>query len=232
MLISNDEEAIKKITLFYCALTSVTSTSLIFILLQSETYLFLGSRKIIPLFLVLTFSEVVKWCIQIIIYKNVYSSIFKKRTIFKLLMSSIDFSEIFRSVCVLCVSCVAFYVVTVLFGAQLLSNQEETLMFSILLTNLTILPISVQFGSIYVDNFIQRVLPTSKFDSLVFNNAYGALLGAWFGAFVIPLDWDRPWQVWPIPCSLGALFGYSISNNLHLLQMIIIYLRTYKKKYI
>ena len=25
--------------------------------------------------------------------------------------------------------------------------------------------------------------------------AAGALLGAWLGAFVIPLDWDRHWQV-------------------------------------
>ena len=25
--------------------------------------------------------------------------------------------------------------------------------------------------------------------------AAGALLGAWLGAFVIPLDWDRAWQV-------------------------------------
>lgn len=22
-----------------------------------------------------------------------------------------------------------------------------------------------------------------------------SILGAWFGAFPIPLDWDRPWQV-------------------------------------
>ncbi|KFQ66397.1 Phosphatidylinositol-glycan biosynthesis class F protein, partial [Phaethon lepturus] len=35
-----------------------------------------------------------------------------------------------------------------------------------------------------------------------------SILGAWFGAFPIPLDWDRPWQVWPISCSLGATFGY------------------------
>uniref|UniRef100_A0A8C7A078 Phosphatidylinositol glycan anchor biosynthesis class F n=1 Tax=Nothoprocta perdicaria TaxID=30464 RepID=A0A8C7A078_NOTPE len=35
-----------------------------------------------------------------------------------------------------------------------------------------------------------------------------SVLGAWFGAFPIPLDWDRPWQVWPISCSLGATFGY------------------------
>ncbi|EJW79775.1 hypothetical protein WUBG_09317, partial [Wuchereria bancrofti] len=35
----------------------------------------------------------------------------------------------------------------------------------------------------------------------------GGLFGAWFGAFVIPFDWDRWWQRWPIPCVLGAVVG-------------------------
>ncbi|KAI1894415.1 hypothetical protein AGOR_G00115570 [Albula goreensis] len=35
-----------------------------------------------------------------------------------------------------------------------------------------------------------------------------SVIGAWLGAFPIPLDWDRPWQVWPISCSLGATFGF------------------------
>lgn len=25
--------------------------------------------------------------------------------------------------------------------------------------------------------------------------AYGAIIGAWFGAWPMPLDWERPWQV-------------------------------------
>jgi phosphatidylinositol glycan class F len=31
------------------------------------------------------------------------------------------------------------------------------------------------------------------------------------GAWVIPLDWDRPWQLWPIPCVLGAVGGYALT---------------------
>ena len=48
------------------------------------------------------------------------------------------------------------------------------------------------------------------------------MLGGWLGAFPIPLDWDRPWQVsfkklrileakiqvWPISCTYGAMSGY------------------------
>ncbi|XP_067123121.1 uncharacterized protein PIG-F isoform X2 [Centruroides vittatus] len=40
----------------------------------------------------------------------------------------------------------------------------------------------------------------------------GTIIGAWCGAFVIPLDWDRPWQEWPIPCSVGAVLGCSVGH--------------------
>ena len=30
------------------------------------------------------------------------------------------------------------------------------------------------------------------------------------GALVIPLDWDRWWQEWPIPSCFGALIGFLI----------------------
>lgn len=38
----------------------------------------------------------------------------------------------------------------------------------------------------------------------------GALFGTWLGAFVIPLDWDRWWQEWPLPCIFGAIGGFTI----------------------
>jgi phosphatidylinositol glycan class F len=56
--------------------------------------------------------------------------------------------------------------------------------------------------------------------------AVGAVLGCWAGAFPIPLDWDRPWQVnqmpklskvliinimsqaWPLTPAFGATLGY------------------------
>jgi len=38
------------------------------------------------------------------------------------------------------------------------------------------------------------------------------LFGAWLGAFFIPLDWDRPWQAWPLPCAIGGLIGELTSS--------------------
>ncbi|KAJ0007188.1 hypothetical protein Pint_30405 [Pistacia integerrima] len=40
--------------------------------------------------------------------------------------------------------------------------------------------------------------------------AHGAVIGAWFGAWPMPLDWERPWQEWPICVSYGAMAGYLI----------------------
>ncbi|GAB1868094.1 hypothetical protein CAJAP_09173 [Camponotus japonicus] len=46
------------------------------------------------------------------------------------------------------------------------------------------------------------------------------ILGTWLGAIVNPLDWDRPWQAWPIPCIIGALLGYLIAHFVILLKIL------------
>lgn len=33
-------------------------------------------------------------------------------------------------------------------------------------------------------------------------------VGCWMGAFVIPLDWGRVWQKWPIPLIYSSSVGY------------------------
>lgn len=44
------------------------------------------------------------------------------------------------------------------------------------------------------------------------------VVGAWASCVVIPLDWDRDWQAWPVPvvvgAYLGAFFGYSLGSYL------------------
>ncbi|VDP12879.1 unnamed protein product [Onchocerca flexuosa] len=52
----------------------------------------------------------------------------------------------------------------------------------------------------------------------------GGIFGAWFGAFVIPLDWDRWWQRWPIPCVFGTVFGgilgFLFSSRIEILSIV------------
>lgn len=37
--------------------------------------------------------------------------------------------------------------------------------------------------------------PELGIESMVYISSITSFLGAWLGAFPIPLDWDRPWQV-------------------------------------
>ena len=45
----------------------------------------------------------------------------------------------------------------------------------------------------------------------------GALIGLWLGAIPIPLDWDRPWQRWPITCVVGTLIGHFIGLSCYVI---------------
>ncbi|OBA27067.1 hypothetical protein HANVADRAFT_16056, partial [Hanseniaspora valbyensis NRRL Y-1626] len=40
------------------------------------------------------------------------------------------------------------------------------------------------------------------------------LLGTWLGCFVIPLDWDREWQIWPTSLVVGAYIAGIIAYGL------------------
>lgn len=76
----------------------------------------------------------------------------------------------------------------------------------------TIAPAASVFGSSWTD--WQRIFAFTKLiepvDYMICLPAHGAVIGAWFGAFPMPLDWERPWQEWPICVSYGAIVGYLV----------------------
>ncbi|KAF8523686.1 GPI biosynthesis protein family Pig-F-domain-containing protein [Hysterangium stoloniferum] len=39
-----------------------------------------------------------------------------------------------------------------------------------------------------------------------------SFIGSWIGAFAIALDWDRPWQAWPLTPAYGAMTGYIMGS--------------------
>ncbi|KAJ0178618.1 hypothetical protein K1T71_005393 [Dendrolimus kikuchii] len=115
----------------------------------------------------------------------------------------------------------SFFVGIILFGAPVLDCHEETLMLSALLTLLTVFPLILHTG---VETSMQLLFGVRQFGKdtiieMLVNNALFTVCGAWLGAVVIPLDWNTPWQVWPIPCHLGAIGGYLISNVLNVLKV-------------
>ncbi|KAK6906320.1 hypothetical protein I203_100305 [Kwoniella mangroviensis CBS 8507] len=40
----------------------------------------------------------------------------------------------------------------------------------------------------------------------------GTLSGAWCGAIPIPLDWDRPWQNYPLTPTVGSILGFIVGG--------------------
>ncbi|PWZ07081.1 Phosphatidylinositol-glycan biosynthesis class F protein [Zea mays] len=50
--------------------------------------------------------------------------------------------------------------------------------------------------------------PTDVENYMISAPCHGAVLGAWLGAWPMPLDWERPWQEWPICVTYGAVAGY------------------------
>ena len=105
-------------------------------------------------------------------------------------------------------------------------NWERTLAWAFWISSLTVLPllkIHRKRGSAI--SFLQEVLsqdsyrygvtvpimvrkvPCSLWPSIAL------LFGNWAACIVIPLDWDRPWQKWPIPnVFLGSILFFLVSG--------------------
>ncbi|KAM5477111.1 Glycosylphosphatidylinositol (GPI) anchor assembly protein [Microsporum audouinii] len=94
----------------------------------------------------------------------------------------------------------------ILFGAPLTTHLPHT---ALCAAHMSIL---AGTGLVYVhgtDASVWReIWSISKAVDTVWGATIGMALGAWLGAVPIPLDWDRPWQVYPITIITGAYIGY------------------------
>ncbi|XP_037938573.1 glycosylphosphatidylinositol anchor biosynthesis protein 11 [Teleopsis dalmanni] len=106
----------------------------------------------------------------------------------------------------------------IILGAPVLQNYEQTFVLSLLITLLTVSPTVMLLGAggalqvcfCEKPDFVTKSEETAL--HLFKYNAIGAILGAWAGSVVAPLDWDRDWQVYPVPNVVGALLGTALCN--------------------
>ncbi|TNN18966.1 Phosphatidylinositol-glycan biosynthesis class F protein [Schistosoma japonicum] len=105
-----------------------------------------------------------------------------------------------------CVSFCTYYVVCILLGAPLFEQWKETGLMSLILTICTNLPFLMTFEG-NLDNLRSVLAPSLPEEKFVAFIDYGCVIGAWLSAGFLVLDWDRPWQAWPIPCVVGAILG-------------------------
>ncbi|KAF8558564.1 hypothetical protein OG21DRAFT_1493793 [Imleria badia] len=122
----------------------------------------------------------------------------------------------------LCVALTA-HVVVVVFGAPLTTHVLKTALLALVLAILTAFTPTFVLGlpSLGSDtpSLINRLTWTRLFVELSPRNAIectmvypavGVFIGGWLGAIPIALDWDRPWQAWPLTPLFGSLGGYII----------------------
>jgi len=100
--------------------------------------------------------------------------------------------------------------VAICFGAPLFQTAHQTLLLSTFIGFLLILSLQ---------KTTPLKVPSVHWLAHLLNPISNrlAIIGAWMGAFVIPLDWDRDWQVWPVPCLGSTWIGFSIGVFIELL---------------
>ncbi|OCH90481.1 hypothetical protein OBBRIDRAFT_776854 [Obba rivulosa] len=120
---------------------------------------------------------------------------------------------------------IAFYILIVLFGAPILSHPLHTYLLGFLVALLT------TFTPVYIigppslrsdtKSLVTRLTwirlfaelsPRTPIERALVYPAAGALFGCWSGAIPIGLDWERPWQAWPLTPAYGAVAGYILGS--------------------
>lgn len=98
-------------------------------------------------------------------------------------------------------------------SAPPLEKYEETFTLSALLASLTLFPVSIFIGVsgtvsiLFTESFELVNVVSQAYLKLLKRNAFLVIFGAFVGSAVFPLDWDRPWQIYPIPNFVGSITG-------------------------
>lgn len=213
-----------KKAVIYIAWSNLYLPFLILFMLLQEKYLdFVDTSKAFTYLYLLIFTEILNALHFKIAFGITQSS--NKKFIQGILskLCNIKISELIQTIIFFASAVVVFAFLAIIFGASILSNYEQTLVFSSLLSILTILPACIHFNA----QTVLVLLTSGQYSSslnqnqqkVVVQKFYCTVLGAWLGAFVIPLDWGRDWQTWPIPCCMGALVGTSVGQLVSIVHL-------------
>lgn len=121
----------------------------------------------------------------------------------------------------------------IIFGAPLaLEYSSKTLYWAQLLSVLSVLPTAIILGGSWSDwqRLFAFTKPKGAIEYSACIPAHGAIIGAWFGAWPMPLDWERPWQEWPVCVTYGMAVGFIIGSLFSLLLISLNIASTRSKK--
>ncbi|KCV69722.1 hypothetical protein H696_04128 [Fonticula alba] len=113
-------------------------------------------------------------------------------------------------------------IVSILLGAPFVIGSPSTFVWSVFAASLASAPLvetsSPGLGFSEIVDFILGRNLNSIFKKAAWRIFAGTLLGAWVSVAVVPLDWERPWQAWPIPAVYGAVAGHLLGAVFALLM--------------
>ncbi|KAK6200167.1 GPI biosynthesis protein family Pig-F-domain-containing protein [Scheffersomyces amazonensis] len=111
------------------------------------------------------------------------------------------------------------FVFIILFGAPLINYITQTILLSFHLSIILFNPLLIYFKFdinnllvIFKANKIYRLI----FSHSVLSSSLAIVVGTWLGVVPIPLDWDRPWQQWPITLLAGGYIGSVVGGIISL----------------
>lgn len=98
----------------------------------------------------------------------------------------------------------------IVMGAPGLTSSAETAILAVHVSLLSTQRLIHKYGlesSVWEKLMSLRIPLNGQYASSI-----GVWIGLWLGAIPIPLDWDRPWQQWPITLIIGAYLGAIIGD--------------------
>lgn len=129
-----------------------------------------------------------------------------------------------RSFIILPTGAILAVFVAIIFGAPLdFEQSKKTAYWSQLISALLAVPAGIVLGESWFD--WQRLFafsrPKGALEYSICIPAHGAVIGAWFGAWPMPLDWERPWQEWPVCVTYGMTGGFIMGEILSLVLVLL-----------
>ncbi|KAF9556077.1 hypothetical protein CPC08DRAFT_737179 [Agrocybe pediades] len=117
--------------------------------------------------------------------------------------------------------------ILILFGAPITSLSLKTYFLALLISIMTVYSPAYSIGIPTLGNgsaaIVNRWTWVRLFAEFSISNpiertlvysALGTVIGCWLGVIPIALDWDRPWQAWPLTPAFGAIAGYIVFSIL------------------
>ncbi|EDK46297.1 hypothetical protein LELG_04478 [Lodderomyces elongisporus NRRL YB-4239] len=121
---------------------------------------------------------------------------------------------------------VPMFLSIVILGAPVFGYTFKTFLLSLHLSQLVFGPLTVLYSldfEKFKKLFEYEDIYYTIFSHPILSQVLLTLGGCWLGVIPIPLDWDRPWQQWPITLLGGSYVGGVVGGLVSLLM------RTYRK---